>query len=66
MYKILKCNGTSRQIVLAGYIVLHENEYPMPQHGAGFLVRSLKHQERVATLEDLLHQRLEHSEEVKQ
>jgi phytanoyl-CoA hydroxylase len=33
---------------------------PMPQHGAGFLVRSRKHTERVATLEDWLHQRLEH------
>jgi ectoine hydroxylase-related dioxygenase (phytanoyl-CoA dioxygenase family) len=39
---------------------------PMPQHGAGFLVRSRKHPERVATLEDWLHQRLEHSEEMKQ
>src|SRR5439155_3455010 len=27
---------------------------PMPQHGAGFLARSRKHPERVATLEDWL------------
>ncbi|NNM87064.1 MAG: phytanoyl-CoA dioxygenase family protein [Phycisphaerae bacterium] len=33
---------------------------PMPQHGAGFLVRSRKHPQRVATLEDWLAQRPEH------
>jgi phytanoyl-CoA hydroxylase len=33
---------------------------PMPQHGAGFLVRSRAHPERVATLEDWLARRLEH------
>ena len=33
---------------------------PMKQHGAGFLVRSRKHPERVATLEDWLAYRLEH------
>lgn len=34
---------------------------PMPQHGIGFLARSRKHPERVATLEDWLAQRPEHS-----
>ena len=33
---------------------------PMPQHGAGFLVSSRKHPERVATLEDWLANRPEH------
>jgi len=33
---------------------------PMPEHGAGFLARSRKHPERVATLEDWLARRLEH------
>lgn len=33
---------------------------PMPQHGAGFLARSRKHPERVATLEDWLALRPEH------
>ncbi len=33
---------------------------PMPQHGAGFLVSSRKHPQRVATLEDWLAQRPEH------
>jgi phytanoyl-CoA hydroxylase len=33
---------------------------PMPQHGAGFLARSLRHPERVATLEDWLSERPEH------
>ena len=33
---------------------------PMPQHGAGFLVRSRKQPERVATLEDWLANRPEH------
>jgi phytanoyl-CoA hydroxylase len=33
---------------------------PMPQHGAGFLARSYKYPERVATLEDWLACRLEH------
>jgi phytanoyl-CoA hydroxylase len=33
---------------------------PMPQHGAGFLARSRKHPERVATREDWLAQRTEH------
>ena len=33
----------------------------MPQHGAGFLVRSRKHQDRVATLEDWLQGRSEHT-----
>jgi ectoine hydroxylase-related dioxygenase (phytanoyl-CoA dioxygenase family) len=32
---------------------------PMPQHGAGFLARSHKHPERVATLEDWLASRPE-------
>lgn len=34
---------------------------PMPQHGAGFLARSRKHPQRVATLEDWLAKRTEHS-----
>ena len=34
---------------------------PMPQHGTGFLARSARHPERVATLEDWLACRLEHS-----
>ncbi|MBW7453555.1 phytanoyl-CoA dioxygenase family protein [Paenibacillus sepulcri] len=33
---------------------------PMPQHGAGFLARSYKHPERVATLEDWLNNQPEH------
>lgn len=33
---------------------------PMPQHGAGFLVRSRRNPERVATLEDWLAERHEH------
>ena len=33
---------------------------PMPQHGAGFLARSRKHPDRVATLEDWLAKRPEH------
>jgi len=33
---------------------------PMPQHGAGFLVRSASHPERVATPEDWLAQKSEH------
>lgn len=33
---------------------------PMPQHGAGFLARSRKHPEHVATLEDWLAGRTEH------
>ena len=33
---------------------------PMPQHGAGFLARSIRHPERVATLEDWLANRPEH------
>jgi ectoine hydroxylase-related dioxygenase (phytanoyl-CoA dioxygenase family) len=33
---------------------------PMPQHGVGFLARSLKYPERVATLEDWLANRPEH------
>ncbi len=33
---------------------------PMPQHGAGFLARSYKYPERVATLEDWLAKRPEH------
>ena len=33
---------------------------PMPQHGAGFLARSRKHPERVATLEDWLAMKPEH------
>jgi hypothetical protein len=32
----------------------------MPQHGIGFLARSHKHPERVATLEDWLAERPEH------
>ncbi len=36
---------------------------PMPGHGAGFLVRSRLHPERVATLEDWLAERPEHEEE---
>ncbi|WP_409344441.1 phytanoyl-CoA dioxygenase family protein [Paenibacillus sp. MBLB4367] len=36
---------------------------PMPQHGAGFLGRSRKHPERVATLEDWLNNRPEHPAE---
>jgi ectoine hydroxylase-related dioxygenase (phytanoyl-CoA dioxygenase family) len=35
---------------------------PMPQHGAGFLVRSRSHPEREATLEDWLAGRPEHGE----
>ncbi|TLS48245.1 phytanoyl-CoA dioxygenase family protein [Paenibacillus antri] len=35
---------------------------PMPQHGAGFLARSRKHPERVATLEDWLAERTERLE----
>lgn len=34
---------------------------PMPQHGAGFLARSRLHPERVATLEDWLAERPEHT-----
>jgi phytanoyl-CoA hydroxylase len=34
---------------------------PMPQHGIGFLARSMKYPERVATLEDWLNNRPEHS-----
>jgi phytanoyl-CoA hydroxylase len=34
---------------------------PMTQHGAGFLVRSRLHPERVATLSDWLDERLEHN-----
>jgi len=34
---------------------------PMPQHGVGFLCRSAKHPERVATLEDWLAHRMEHA-----
>lgn len=34
---------------------------PMPQHGAGFLARSVKHPERVATLEDWLGKKPEHA-----
>ncbi len=33
---------------------------PMPQHGAGFLARSRKHPERVATVQDWLESRPEH------
>lgn len=33
---------------------------PMPQHGVGFLARSRRHPERVATLDDWLAQRAEH------
>lgn len=33
---------------------------PMPQHGAGFLVRSHRHPERAATLEDWLNLRAKH------
>ena len=33
---------------------------PMPQHGVGFLARSSKYPERVATLEDWLANRPEH------
>jgi len=33
---------------------------PMPQHGAGFLVRSRRHPERIARLEDWLQERMEH------
>lgn len=33
---------------------------PMPQHGVGFLARSYRHPERVATLTDWLAQRAEH------
>ncbi|MDD9268918.1 phytanoyl-CoA dioxygenase family protein [Paenibacillus sp. GCM10023248] len=36
---------------------------PMPQHGAGFLARSYKYPERVATLEDWLNNRMEHTPE---
>jgi ectoine hydroxylase-related dioxygenase (phytanoyl-CoA dioxygenase family) len=36
---------------------------PMPQHGAGFLARSHKHPERVATLDDWLNLRPEHGEQ---
>jgi ectoine hydroxylase-related dioxygenase (phytanoyl-CoA dioxygenase family) len=36
---------------------------PMPEHGAGFLARSRKHPERVATLEDWLAERPEHAGE---
>ena len=36
---------------------------PMPQLGAGFLVRSRQHPERVATLEDWLQERHEHNAE---
>ncbi|WP_181907276.1 phytanoyl-CoA dioxygenase family protein [Cohnella lupini] len=36
---------------------------PMTAHGAGFLARSRKHPERVATLEDWLAERPEHREE---
>jgi ectoine hydroxylase-related dioxygenase (phytanoyl-CoA dioxygenase family) len=36
---------------------------PMPQHGAGFLVHSAKHPERVATREDWLAERPEHKPE---
>jgi len=35
---------------------------PMPQHGAGFLARSRKHPERVATLDDWLAERTEHAD----
>lgn len=34
---------------------------PMPQHGAGFLVRSRRHPERVAQLEDWLQEKTEHA-----
>jgi phytanoyl-CoA hydroxylase len=34
---------------------------PMPGHGAGFLARSYKYPERIATLEDWLANRIEHS-----
>ena len=34
---------------------------PMPQRGAGFLCRSRRHPERVATLDDWLAERLEHA-----
>lgn len=34
---------------------------PMPQHGAGFLARSYRHPQRVATLEDWLAERPEHN-----
>jgi len=34
---------------------------PMPQHGAGFLARSRRHPERVATLEDWRARRTEHA-----
>jgi ectoine hydroxylase-related dioxygenase (phytanoyl-CoA dioxygenase family) len=34
---------------------------PMPQHGAGFLVKSEQHPERVANLEDWLARRTEHA-----
>jgi phytanoyl-CoA hydroxylase len=37
---------------------------PMPQHGAGFLARSKRYPERVATLEDWLAQRPEHLPQV--
>jgi ectoine hydroxylase-related dioxygenase (phytanoyl-CoA dioxygenase family) len=33
---------------------------PMPQHGIGFLARSAKHPERVATLQDWREERMEH------
>ncbi|GGD78272.1 phytanoyl-CoA dioxygenase family protein [Paenibacillus nasutitermitis] len=36
------------------------NQDPMPQHGAGFLARSYKYPERVATLEDWMNNRPEH------
>lgn len=36
---------------------------PMPQHGAGFLARSRRHPERVATREDWLAERPEHEPE---
>ncbi|MBO9607505.1 MAG: phytanoyl-CoA dioxygenase family protein [Paenibacillaceae bacterium] len=36
------------------------NQDPMPQHGIGFLARSGKHPERVATLEDWLAHKPEH------
>lgn len=34
---------------------------PMPQRGAGFLCRSVEHPDRIATLDDWLAERLEHS-----
>lgn len=37
------------------------NQDPMPQHGVGFLARSAKHPERVATLEDWLAYKPEHA-----